>query len=75
MISAAVMTALFSTADVVVICNRFSMPAQSAPVQSLELFGGLASELRIIEYVALMYGILVCRRDTGGVYLLCVRSV
>lgn len=63
-ISAAVMTALFSTADVVVICNRFSMPAQSAPVQSLELFGGLASELSIIEYVALMYDILVCRRDT-----------
>ena len=75
-ISAAVMTALFSTADVVVICNRFSMPAQSAPVQSLELFGGgLASELSIIEYVALMYGIRVCCRDTGGVYLLCVRSV
>lgn len=45
------------------------MPAQSAPVQSLELFGGLVSELSIIEYVALMYGIRVCAAVTLAVFI------
>lgn len=63
-IIAAAMTLLFNTADALIISKRFFMPAQSAPVQSLELFEGFATGMTILEYTVIMYVIRLCAAVT-----------
>lgn len=63
-IIAATMTVLFNAADAFIISKRFFMPAQGAPVQSLELFEGFTGGMSILGYTAIMYVIRLCAAVT-----------